>query len=197
MITHFNNFDQINISLFESYIKENKSNDIILTVDFGMIPDVKLENDEYLSGSYAIFLLMKQIPTAVPLFGPSDIDIVILNKEWKVIKTENFDKVYTSLKNIEELFKGSDLPTCKIAINNKGTYYFTAQCLISISKNICYLPIYMKSYQTLYDKISKYPTRKSAEIMADKIMKRIEKYNKRGFKYVFVDDIDPQFISFY
>ena len=184
-IQRFSDFTEENLKLLVDYVHQNPFRDYVYTVVDGMIPNLSLSDDSYLKGSVALLLLMERLPSGIKKFTSNDIDIVFLDRPWKVERKDNIEYVSLPFRDIPETFAADDLPTCRVAIDNKGTYWVSVQCIVSVCANVCYLPEYIQSREELHRRYSEYAPDKVALKYSEKIAGRIQKYIGRGFIYTY------------
>lgn len=184
-IQRFTDFTQENLRLLIDYVHQNPFDDSVYRVENGNV--AQIPEGSYLKGSSALLLLMKQLTFELSIkeFVPNDIDIILLNRPWKIVREGKLEYAHLPFESIEQSFLADELPICRVAIDNQGTYWISVQCIVSIYANVCYLPEYVKSREELYKRYREYTSHEVALKYAEKIEHRIKKYSDRGFKFIY------------
>lgn len=106
----------------------------------------------------------------------------------------DIDYVYSKATTVEGVLRGFDLACCRVAFNPVGDIWISAHAILALTRGKYFLPAYYqdgKQYFAWKDKMEIEATDKQEKLVLrndyDKSRTRIAKYERRGYKPIFVE----------
>lgn len=155
------------------------------------------QNKSYISGSKAL-KMFNDLLINIGFFDKrfnnknivaNDTDIFFVDsKRIDRVKLDNTDLVYTIIKTIEEVLLTFDLPCCRVATDNDGNFWVSAQCLLALTLNRpVVMPAYVQDKKKLFAKYKEVGCNGLINDHMTKLDNRIAKYKNRGFEFVYLE----------
>ena len=146
-------------------VDSNPNLDKIVIFDIVLPSPIKLDENTFVSGSYALYQLMLHLKLNIKFTSNSDINVYHVNGvEEKKTSKDCIEHSYV-IHDIQHVLLNIDLPCCRIAYNDRRVYV-SVQCLYSIFTG----RYYIKAFKNVMSKETQ------------RFINRMEFYTKMGFQ---------------